>query len=94
MIYCDLCLSWGHSRISHNEEPLAAWERELLTGYREGEGDVIFKRTDGGTVRIEKVRVDSISPVATNSMVIAVEFFGNDDVVHVPFVESWTIEYK
>lgn len=69
-------------------EPLADWERELL-----GTGTVVFTRTDGREVRIENARVDSIGPSAENPGVIGVEFFDSDSVVHVPFVESWIIEY-
>jgi hypothetical protein len=59
----------------------------------EGEGDVLFTRTDGRTVLIENVRVDSIGPSAENPGVIGVEFFDRDDVVHVPFVQFWVINY-
>ena len=79
-----------------SEQPLAPWERELL-GQRPhdiGEGDVMFTRTDGRTVKIDNVRVESISPMGTNAGVVAVEFFGTDRVVHVPFVESWEISYR
>lgn len=75
------------------DEPLAAWERELLTGYREGEGDVTFTLTDGSTYTIDCVRVESVSPVATAPGVIGVEFFDSDRVVHVPFVRSWEFNY-
>ena len=71
-----------------------AYLRAKLSGHRVGEGDVTFTRIDGRTVTIKNVRVDSIGPGADNFGVVAVEFFGNDDVVHVPFVESWTINYN
>lgn len=76
-------------------QPLAPWERELLTGskYMEGEGKVTFTRTDGRTVEIDNVRVDSISTGAENTGIVGVEFFGNDRVVHVPFVQFWEVSY-
>lgn len=58
-----------------------------------GEGDVLFTRTDGRTVFIENVRVDSIGPRAESPGVIGVEFFDRDDIVHVPFVQYWVINY-
>jgi hypothetical protein len=56
---------------------------------------VTFTRTDGHTVTFENVRVDTIGPSAENPGVIGVEFEDDDydRLVHVPFVESWTIEY-
>ena len=75
------------------EAPLAAWERELLTGYQEGEGDVHFVRTDETVFTIKKVRVDSIGPNAENAGVIAVETFDEREIIHVPFVQHWTITY-
>lgn len=68
--------------------------RRKLHSHVEGEGDVIFTRLDGKTVRIDNVRVDSISPIAENNGVIGVEFFDSDRVVHVPFVSHWEIEYR
>ena len=59
----------------------------------DGEGDVVFTRIDGRTVSFENVRVDSIGPSAEAPGVIGVEFFNSLDVVHVPFVESWVINY-
>jgi hypothetical protein len=69
--------------------------REKLTGdaHRKGEGNVTFTRTDGAKVTLKNVRVDSISPSAEARGVIGVEYFDNSDVVHVPFVESWVIDY-
>lgn len=68
--------------------------RAKLTGHAEGEGDVTFLRTDGRKVVIRDVRVDSVGPSASAPGVVSVEFFGSDDVVHVPFVESWTFNYR
>lgn len=73
-----------------DNEPLALWERELLTP---GVGTVVFTRTDGKTVSYSGVRVDSVGPSAENSGVVGVEFDGPDRLVHVPFVESWEFEY-
>lgn len=74
-------------------QPLAPWERELLYGRREGEGDVTFTLTSGETYTIKDVRVESVSPMATAPGVIGVEFFDSDRVVHVPFVRSWEFNY-
>ena len=77
------------------EQPLASWERELLNGpHREGEGDVTFTRTDGRTLTIHNVRVDSVGPAASAPGVVSVEFFNSDKVRHVPFVESWEFNYN
>lgn len=73
--------------------PLAPWERELLTGYREGEADVEFSLLDGSTFVIERVRADSVGPSGNAPGVIGVEFFDSDRVVHVPFVRSWEFDY-
>lgn len=90
---CYRDYGWSANPACSREEPLAPWERELLTGYCEGEGKVTFTRTDGRTVVIDKVRVDSISAVAENKGVIGVEFYGTDRVVHVPFVSYWEVTY-
>jgi hypothetical protein len=67
--------------------------RAKLTGYEIGEGKVTFRRTDGRTVSFDHVDYDSIGPRATNDGVITFNYFGTDDMEHVPFVESWTISY-
>lgn len=59
-----------------------------------GEGDVTFLRTDGREVTIRDVRVESVGPSAEAPGVIGVEFFDSDKIVHVPFVESWTFDYR
>lgn len=78
------------------EHYLAPWERELMgkPAHREGEGDVIFTRTDGQVVRIERVRVDSIGPNASNPGVVSVEFPDSSKVIHLPFIQSWEVEYQ
>ena len=54
-----------------------------------------FRRLDGRTVTLENVNVDSIGPSAANPGVVAVEFEDNlDRIVHLPFIESWEIEYR
>lgn len=54
-----------------------------------------FRRTDGHIVTLENVNVDSIGPSAANPGVVAVEFEDDADrIVHLPFIESWEIEYK
>lgn len=101
MFYCPECpgrtahLYWCERANFVPSEPLADWEKELLTmrNRPEGEGDVTFHRTDGTEFSLRNVRVDSIGPSAENKGVIGVEFFDKDDVVHVPFVQFWTIEY-
>lgn len=56
---------------------------------------VTFTRTDGKKVVLENVNVDSIGLAAANPGVVAVEFTDNlDRVVHLPFIESWEIEYR
>lgn len=93
----------GHSLLPVSP-PLPRLEIEMLDDYLfpgtpgvltrpMGEGDVLFTRTDGRTVFIENVRVDSIGPRAEAPGVIGVEFFDRDDIVHVPFVQYWVINY-
>ncbi len=101
MFFCETCHgTTGHRSYCPNyalSAPLQPWERELLNGtaaQREGEGDVTFIRTDGREVTIRDVRVESVGPSAEVPGVIGVEFFDNDNVVHVPFVESWTFSYR
>ena len=74
----------------------ADWEIELyeIAPHSEGEGNAVFVLNDGSKIMVHNVNVDSISPVAVNSNVIAVEFFKHDAVVHIPFVRYWTIEYR
>lgn len=78
------------------EEPLAPWERELLNSrpHREGEGDVVFTRTDGTTVKFENVEVDSVTPMAEVGDVIGFNYFESDRIIHVPFVSFWEFTYK
>jgi len=54
----------------------------------------IFTRLDGKRFTLTDVNVDSIGPSAENSGVVGVEFM--DDtmrIVHLPFIQSWEIEY-
>ena len=74
----------------YENNPFLASALELT----DGEGDVTFKRLDGKTVTFYNVRVDSVGPSAENPGVVGVEFYGNDELVHVPFVESWTFDYR
>lgn len=75
-------------------QPLARWERELLTGQQQPIATVIFTRTDDTTVSFNDVRVDSIGPRGENPGVIGVEFEDDHErIVHVPFVKFWTIDY-
>lgn len=54
-----------------------------------------FRRIDGRIVTLEAVRVDSIGPSAENPGVIGVEYTDDADrITHLPFIESWEIEYK
>lgn len=56
---------------------------------------VTFTRTDGKKVVLENVNVDSIGPSAANPGVVAVEFEDDlDRIVHLPFIESWEIDYR
>jgi hypothetical protein len=68
--------------------------RRLLTSLTAEDTAVVhFKRTDGKTVSFTGVRVDSIGPSAENPGVVGVEFVDTDRLVHLPFIESWEIEY-
>ena len=53
-----------------------------------------FTRLDGRIVSLTHVNVDSIGPSAEAPGVVGVEF-ENDNmrIVHLPFIESWEIEY-
>lgn len=97
MFSCSTCHgTYGHLNWCETHS-LAPWERELLRGpqgHREGEGDAIFTRTDGQTIKIENVRVDSVGPNASNPGVVSVEFLDTDKVVHLPFIQSWEITYR
>lgn len=54
-----------------------------------------FRRIDGRIVTLEAVRVDSIGPSAENPGVIGVEYDDDADrITHLPFIESWEIEYR
>lgn len=61
--------------------------------HAEGYGKVTFKRIDGRTVTFDNVRVDSIGPGGMPYGVIGFET-DTEDIVSVPFVESWTVEYR
>lgn len=54
-----------------------------------------FRRIDGRIVTLEAVNVDSIGPSAANPGVVAVEYTDDADrITHLPFIESWEIEYR
>lgn len=75
-----------------NEQALAVL-RAKLVGYPEGVGKATFTRTDGKTVVVDNVLFDTIGPVATNAGVVSMDVDNSDRIVHVPFVESWVIDY-
>lgn len=53
-----------------------------------------FRRLDGRIVTLEAVNADSIGPSAANPGVVAVEYADDPDrIMHLPFIESWEIEY-
>lgn len=55
----------------------------------------VFTRTDGETVTLDHVNIDSIGPSAERPGVIGVEFTNDADrVVHLPFIASWEISYR
>lgn len=91
------CPLFENTRLHHN----GYCERrniEALDSLRarlcDSSASVVFIRTDGRTLRFDGVRVDSIGPSAENPGVIGVEFENDGDrLVHVPFVQSWEIEY-
>lgn len=54
-----------------------------------------FRRIDGRIVTLESVNVDSIGPSAANPGVVAVEYTDDlDRITHLPFIESWEVEYR
>lgn len=54
-----------------------------------------FRRIDGRIVTLEAVNADSIGPSAANPGVVAVEYTDDPDrITHLPFIESWEIEYR
>lgn len=69
--------------------------RDKLYGnaHAEGYGQVTFRRIDGHTVTFDNVLVDSISPSGMPYGVIGFET-DTEDIVSVPFVESWTVAYR
>ena len=76
-----------------NTEPLAPWERELLTGM--STAIAVVHLHDGTSIEFEDVNPDSIGPSAENKGVIGIEFMDDyDRVVHVPFVRFWEIQYR
>ena len=76
----------------YETEPLAEWEREIMDEFM---SSVTFTRTDGRTVTLDGVRVDSIGPSAENPGVVGVEFSDDPDrIVHLPFIESWEVSYR
>ena len=79
---------WGY------DEPLPAWERELLSGCQRDVAVATFTRTDKVEVVVRDVDVDSIGPAGDNPYVIAVEFVESDRILHLPFIESWEISYE
>lgn len=80
----------------NNDEPLALWERELLYGRSpEGYGDVTFYRLDGRTVFFRDVEVDGIgSDYGTAGLGVVTATQHDGTVIHIPFVEYWTVEYR
>lgn len=71
----------------------AAWEDSLLNNIRPV-GDIIFTRLDGEKVRVENANFESVSAVGANAGVIAVEVYDSREIVHVPFVASWTVDFE
>lgn len=92
---CGCYPGWPCGTHERQQDEAIANLRARLTGtqYREGEGKVTFTRTDGRTVTIDNVRVDSIGPGAMTHGVVGVERFDTDEIVHVPFVETWEVTY-
>lgn len=100
MFYCPKCpgafqhMFWCEAL--NPPQPLADWEKELLAGgsvENDGVGTAHFLRTDGKTVVVENVLFDTIGPGATNPGVISMDTNDEREIVHVPFVASWTIEF-
>lgn len=70
--------------------------RSMLCGrpvHAEGFGEVTFIRTDGKSVVIDNIRVDSISPQAANTGVVCADD-GDDKIYHLPFIAYWTVDYR
>jgi len=79
-----------------NEDRLKPWEHELLTGYREGYGKVTFTRSDGRSVVLDNVRIDSVGPdTGPDAHILRNVVAEQEDgtMVHLPFIESWTVSY-
>ena len=66
---------------------------KLGVSHAEGYGEVTFHRTDGQTVVIDNIRVDSIGPQAANTGVVSADD-GDDKIYHLPFVAYWTVDYR
>lgn len=79
-----------------NNPGLTDRENEILSRYphTEGAGDAIFTLKGGSILRVNDVRVDSISPVGANAGVITLEFFSSDSLLHIPNVVCWSIDYR
>ena len=78
-----------------NSDRLSWWEKNLLNDIPLNNAVATFTRTDGRTVVLHNVNPDSIGPSAANPGVVAVEFEDVlDRVVHLPFIESWEIDYR
>lgn len=93
MLICPECRNWTR-HASWCTSTCVRLPKQGKRAHAEGEGDVTFTRTDGRTVTIENVRVDSVGPAGSNPGVVSAEFFDSDDIIHVPFVESWTFSYN
>lgn len=101
MNYC-----YSHSFGVHNiscpdcshHEPLADWERDLLEcakpAHAMGYGEVTFTRIDGRSVTVDNVRVDSVGTDYGLYGVVSMEVEGQDSPLHMPFIESWTVDYR
>jgi hypothetical protein len=60
----------------------------------EGIGDVTFTRTDGRQVFVADVRFDSIGVDHGQTPLGVVTLTKEDEtIVHLPFIESWTVEF-
>lgn len=77
----------------NHQDALSRLRTALGVTHDEGFGEVTFYRTDGTTIVLDYIKVDSISPVAANNGVVCAED-SEGTIIHIPFVSYWTVEYR
>lgn len=99
---CGIHFSFCNNKSAATHKPTLSSDeaiqdlRRKLTGYPEGVGKVTFFRTDGRKVVIDNVKYDEIgvdnSRTAAGIVTLTVAD-ENETIVHLPFVECWTVEF-